>query len=117
GDRYGTPGYIAPEQALGMSVDPRADVYALGCVAYRLATGVTPFRAPSLKAKIHAMLFDDPLPACSVNPNLPEGVHTALSRALAKDRSIRTPSARRFATEFRNAFGTTSDGLRSSAAA
>src|SRR5262245_16251163 len=46
---YGTPAYIAPEQALGLRVDPRADVYALACVAYRMLLGVDAFRATTVE--------------------------------------------------------------------
>ena len=43
GELFGTPAYIAPEQIRGVRDDPRIDIYAIGCIAYELLTGVTPF--------------------------------------------------------------------------
>jgi len=96
---YGTPAYIAPEQAIGRRVDPRADVYALACVAYRALTGIEPFRASTVTKTVHAHLFHDAPPASSVNPALPAAVDAVLARGLEKNPSERTGCPLRFAAE------------------
>jgi hypothetical protein len=58
----GTPAYMAPEMALGQPVDGRADLYALGCVAYYLITGRLVFEAETGLQMIAKRLDEDPLP-------------------------------------------------------
>ena len=107
---YGTPAYIAPEQALGKRVDARADVYALACVAYRMLTGVEPFRAATVTQTVQAHLFEDARPASRVNRALPPEVDAVLARGMEKNAQRRIDDPRRFAAELARAFGVT--GLR-----
>ncbi len=100
---HGTPAYVAPEQALGRRSGPRADVYALACVAYRLLTGADAFRGVTLTATIRAHLFADARPPTTRNPALPAAVDAVLARALEKAPADRTPSVIRFAAELRAA--------------
>ncbi len=58
----GTPAYMAPEMALGRTVDGRADLYALGCVAYYLLTGQLVFEATTTIQMIAKHLHDEPVP-------------------------------------------------------
>jgi serine/threonine-protein kinase len=100
---HGTPAYIAPEQALGRAVDGRADVYALGCVAYRLLTGIDPLRGSTLTQTVHNHLFETPRPATALNPALPSSVDAVLARALEKVPANRTRTAIRLAAELASA--------------
>ena len=100
---YGTPAYIAPEQVLGLPTDPRADVYALACVAYRMLTGFEPFRAPTVEETVQAHLFAHPRPPSRLNPTLPAMLDAVLARAMTKERDLRTPSVERFVAELRTA--------------
>jgi serine/threonine-protein kinase len=102
---YGTPAYIAPEQALGHRADPRADVYSLACVAYRLLTGCEPFRGATITQTVHAHLFDDAMPASQLNPALPAAVDAVLARGMAKDLDVRTASPLRLVAELATALG------------
>ena len=58
----GTPTYMAPEQAAGDPIDHRADLYALGCVAYELLAGSPPFTGDTAQALLAAHLADVPEP-------------------------------------------------------
>lgn len=91
----GTPEYMAPEQARGEALDGRADLYALGCVLYRMLTGTPPFRAGSALGTITKHLTDDPEPPRRRAPDrrIPYALESVCLAALTKDRNARFPDA------------------------
>ncbi|HEX2637052.1 MAG TPA: protein kinase [Gemmatimonadales bacterium] len=90
----GTPAYMAPEQAAGdQSTDHRADLYALGCLAYELLTGQPPFAGPSARALIGAHLTQAPEPLIHRRPEVPRELNQLVMRLLAKLPSDRPQSA------------------------
>ncbi len=90
GQIYGTPQYIAPEQAINPDVDHRADLYSLGVLLYECVTGSLPFEGESSYDVIvaHQKSPIPPLPS-SVDPTFADIIH----RALAKDPDERFQSA------------------------
>ena len=101
----GTPQYMSPEQALGKRVDHRADLYALGVIAYEMVTGRLPFAADSVLALLmqHAQ---EPVPLPGPD-EAPASVIQPIVRCLEKDPAGRWPSARTFVDAL-------ADGLASS---
>ncbi len=95
GSLVGTPGYIAPEQAIGTTVDARADLYALGCVAWWLLVGdeVYPRTDEDETIRSHA---EQPVPPLRprVREWLPEGLEQLVLALLAKDPRDRPKDAR-----------------------
>src|SRR5712671_899255 len=91
----GTPAYMAPEMALGELVDGRADIYALGCVAYYLLTGQLVFEAEKVFQMIAKHLQTPPVPPSqrTDQPLSPE-LEDLILKCLAKDARHRTQSAR-----------------------
>jgi serine/threonine-protein kinase len=90
----GTPQYMAPEQASAKAVDHRADIYALGIVAYELLTGRVPFAADTPVAVLMKHISEPiPLPAAT---DVPEPLVRALLKALAKRPEDRWDSAGAF---------------------
>lgn len=87
---YGTPQYMAPEQAAGREVDGRADLYALGVIFYELLTGRAPFESDQIMALLvqHMTEAPPPLPA-----ELPQEVRDLVARLLAKEPEQRFESA------------------------
>jgi PAS domain S-box-containing protein len=95
----GTPGYIAPEQVLGSAPDQRADVHALGVLAFEMLTGTSPYLRPSATETILATV-QEPVPLASErNPRLPAEVDLVLTRALAKVPEERYATAVDFARD------------------
>lgn len=99
GAMLGTPGFMAPEQILGMPLDGRADVYALGCVAWWLLTGKEVFPREGADAKILHKHIYDPVPAldAKVKGWLPEALEAAIKSCLAKEAADRPRDARHLA--------------------
>jgi PAS domain S-box-containing protein len=85
GYAVGTPGYMSPEQAKGLEIDRRADVHALGLLAFEMLTGTRPYGAGSPIDRILSAV-NDPVPSArAINPELPPELDVALFRALSKD--------------------------------
>lgn len=90
---FGTPAYMAPEQAAGEKVDGRADLFSLGCVLYEMVTGQRAFAGPSLTAILYALANHTPPPARSVNPNVSPALSDLIERLLRKNRDERPATA------------------------
>lgn len=89
----GTLDYVAPEQISGGQVDARVDVYALGCLLFKLLTGEVPFPREGEAARLYAHL-NDPPPAPSLYvPAAGMALDDVVARALAKQPGDRYPSA------------------------
>ena len=93
GQWMGTPDYAAPEQIDGLDLDPRSDVYALGCVLYAALTGTPPFADRPRMAKAAAHLQAQPPTLRSRRPSAPLALEPVVARALAKRPEERYQSA------------------------
>ncbi len=80
----GTPHYLAPEQVRGEGVTPRADVYSLGAVLFRLVTGRVIFPTEHVVALLGQLVSDDPPRASSVRLDVPEALDAVISRATSR---------------------------------
>jgi serine/threonine-protein kinase len=92
---YGTPEYMAPEQALGQEVDARADLYALGVMLFEMLTGFRPFDAESKVTLLGMKVTSDPPSMSSKNPDvlIDVAVEALVERLLAKEASLRFQNA------------------------
>lgn len=98
----GTPSYMAPEQVRHPgSVDPRSDLFSLGCVLFRLTTGEPPFRGTDVASVLQATACAQPVWPEAVVPRVPEALRHLISRLLAKDPDERPASAQAVAEELR----------------
>jgi formylglycine-generating enzyme required for sulfatase activity len=93
----GTPMYMAPEQALGRPLDPRADLFSLGSVLYVMAAGRPPFRASGALAVLKRVAEDAPRPIREVIPEVPEWLCAIIAKLHAKDPADRYQTARELA--------------------
>lgn len=102
---FGTPEYMAPEQARGDEVDARCDVYAAGVILYELLTGSVPFESNTAIGTMTAHLVETPVPPSSRAPGRPisKALEGVVLHALAKDPRDRYPSAAALATALERA--------------
>src|SRR5580692_716882 len=85
----GTAKYMSPEQARGIEVDARSDVFSLGSVIYELVTGRAAFVGETTSDVIAEILKAEPPPPVEFAPELPAEIERIIARALRKDRSTR----------------------------
>ena len=88
----GTADYSAPEQIEGMSIDRRADVYALGCVLYEMLVGRPPFDREAEVAVMHAHLTEPPPRVTDSRQGVAPAIDGVIDRAMAKQRDERYDS-------------------------
>ena len=89
----GTPSFMAPEQIRGRPADARADIWAMGVIAYWLLSRTWPFHGSSDQAYLAAALVDPPVPLSARRPDLPPRLCDVVMRALAKSPDDRWPTA------------------------
>jgi serine/threonine protein kinase len=88
---FGTPQYMSPEQALGLEIDARADLYAAGVLLYQIVTGRLPFNSDDPVALIRMQVSTEPPP---LPPSVPQELAAIIFRLLAKQKEQRYPDAR-----------------------
>ena len=99
GFAVGTADYMAPEQAQGVGVDARADIYSLGCILYRALTGSVLYDKDSDVEKLWAHIHEPPPALLDVRPGLPPSLGDTVERALAKAPGDRQQTAAELARE------------------
>jgi serine/threonine-protein kinase len=102
GGTMGTPGYMAPEQWTDASkADARADVYAVGCIAFQMCCGRRPFEVSTIAEAYAKHVFEVPPRASTLAPEVPRELDDVIARALAKQ-----PPDRPSMAEFYRVFAT-----------
>src|SRR5436190_8575212 len=95
----GTAAYFSPEQAQGLPVDGRSDVYSLGVVLYEMVTGSPPFTGESPVAVAYKHVREDPEPPAARAPDLPPDLEHIILTAMAKDADSRYQTADELRTD------------------
>jgi serine/threonine-protein kinase len=103
GSVMGTASYLSPEQARGGSIDPRSDIYSLGCVLYEMLTGKPPFDGETPLSIAYKHVEEQPVPPSSLNPAVPAELEAVVEKAMAKDPDDRYGSAAEMARDLREA--------------
>jgi eukaryotic-like serine/threonine-protein kinase len=101
GTVLGTVAYMSPEQAAGIEVDHRSDLFSLGVLMYELLAGVVPFKGNSTASILDAILYHQPAPLASVIQGASAEMERIVNRALEKDRALRYQTASDFRAELR----------------
>lgn len=89
----GTPMYMSPEQARGMPVDQRSDIYSLGAVLYALVTGCPPVRGESSLEMLRRLVEEDPKPIVEINETCPAWFARLVERLMCKSIEDRVQSS------------------------
>jgi eukaryotic-like serine/threonine-protein kinase len=92
GERLGTAHYMAPEYIQGTGLDPRSDLYGLGCVLFEMLTGRTPFIGPPLRVLESQVTHTAPSPA-SLVPGTPSWLDALVVQLLEKSPDARPENA------------------------
>jgi serine/threonine-protein kinase len=105
GIAVGTPAYMSPEQAQGLPLDCRTDIWSLGIVLFQMLTARLPFQRDDHFSVLYAIVKEEPPAASTLRPDLPADLDSALRKALAKDPAQRWQSAAEMAAALRRIRG------------
>ncbi|MFI5057954.1 MAG: tetratricopeptide repeat protein [Candidatus Acidiferrales bacterium] len=94
GALMGTPEYMSPEQAKGIKVDPRSDLFSLGIIFYEMLTGISPFKADTALATLLKRTQERPQPPAELDPTIPKAISDVVMKCLEIDRDQRFSNAR-----------------------
>ncbi len=97
----GTATYFSPEQAQGLPLDPRSDLYALGVVLYEMVTGRPPFTGDSPVSIAYKHVQETPTPPRHSNLDVPAPLEAIIMRLLSKEPAARYPSAEDLRSDLR----------------
>ena len=97
----GTPEFMSPEQLRGKPLDARTDIYSLALMTYEMLTAKLPFEGKNQQELMIARLRNDPIPARSRRPDLPDAVDTVLLKGMARAVEDRYQTADEFAQALR----------------
>ncbi|HYQ17785.1 MAG TPA: protein kinase, partial [Polyangiaceae bacterium] len=81
----GTPHYMSPEQAKGLSVDERSDLYSLGIMLYEILCGKVPFDHEDPEVVVRRVILENPQPPSVHDPEVPPALETLVMRMIAKE--------------------------------
>jgi serine/threonine-protein kinase len=93
GQTFGSPPYVAPEQATGGTVDARADLYSLGCVLFQMLVGRRPFSGDDPVSLVYQHVHTTPPRVDSLHPEVPAPLGDLVAGLMAKDPDDRPDSA------------------------
>lgn len=97
----GTVAYMSPEQARGLSLDARTDIWSLGVVIYQMLTGSAPFSGATSSDTLVSILEREPRSLNSFSPEIPEALEWIVTKALTKDCDDRYQTSRELLTDLR----------------
>ncbi|PYS70141.1 MAG: hypothetical protein DMF73_13500 [Acidobacteria bacterium] len=98
----GTAQYMSPEQARGLEMDARTDIWSLGVVLYEMITGHIPFEGATKSDMIASILDREPRPLTSHSPDLPSELWRIVKKALRKDREERYQTIKDLGLDVKN---------------
>lgn len=98
----GTVGYMSPEQARGLTVDTRTDIFSMGVVLFEMITGRSPFEGGSSSSVLVSILEREPAPIARYIPNAPAELQRIITRSLAKIRDDRYQTIRDVYTDLKS---------------
>jgi len=97
----GTVAYMSPEQARGLSLDARTDIWSLGVVIYQMLTGSSPFPGATNSDTLVSILEREPRSLKSFSPDIPEELEWIVTKALTKDYEDRYQTSREMLNDLR----------------